>query len=327
MHLPCSLLRPRPRPPARTFASLACAGALLGLLGCGDDRVLSPADSSSSSGDGAPGEATGSTSTSGSSSAGTTSSSTTAADDTSVGSSEGALFFAEPDLAPDECSTYAQDCPPGQKCTAWANDGGKAWNALRCAPVVDDPVGPGEPCHVEGSGTSGLDDCARGSLCFRVDPKTMEGVCFPFCLGSEQAPTCEDPGRACHQGSDGALNLCLPVCDPLAQDCGAGEACYPIGDHWSCGADDSGDAGAYGDPCEFINRCDPWLLCLDPGALPPGLPCEGASGCCTEVCDLADPLGDMQCTGAAEGVICQAWYEEGAAPPGYEQVGACALPL
>lgn len=306
---------------------LVCTATLLGLFGCGSDRVLPSADAGSSSGD--AGSTTGSTSTSGSASTGTTSSATTAADDTSEGSgsSSGALFFAEPDVGDGfECDTYAQNCPAGHKCTAWANDGGTSWNALRCVPVVDAPVGPGEACHVEGSATSGLDDCGLGSLCFRVDPKTMEGVCFPFCLGSESAPTCEDPGRACHQGSDGALNLCLPVCNPLQQDCGANETCIPLDDGWTCAPDDSGDAGVYGDPCEFVNRCDPGLLCLYPGLLPPGLPCEGTAGCCAEVCDLGDPLGDMQCTGAADGVICQAWFLEDATPPGYEQVGVCALP-
>ena len=44
------------------------------------------------------------------------------------------------------------------------------------------------------------------------------------------------------------------------------------------------------------------------------------------VCSLGDPLGDDQCEGAAGGQTCQPWYEEGAAPPGYELVGACALP-
>ena len=41
-------------------------------------------------------------------------------------------------------------------------------------------------------------------------------------------------------------------------------------------------------------------------------------------CTTADPAGDAQCTGV--GQTCQAWYEEGNAPPGYEDVGACALP-
>jgi hypothetical protein len=85
--------------------------------------------------------------------------------------------------------------------------------------------------------------------------------------------------------------------------------------------------GAYGDPCEFINVCDPGLICLDAATVPPGQPCEGAAGCCTEICDLSDPAGDMQCAGAAEGQTCQPWYEEDSAPIGFEDVGVCALPM
>ena len=54
--------------------------------------------------------------------------------------------------------------------------------------------------------------------------------------------------------------------------------------------------------------------------------CEGAGGCCTEVCDITDPAGDQQCAGVAGGQTCQSWYEEGHAPAGFEHVGACALP-
>jgi hypothetical protein len=33
-----------------------------------------------------------------------------------------------------ECDQWAQDCPPGEKCMPWANDGGSSWNATRCFP-------------------------------------------------------------------------------------------------------------------------------------------------------------------------------------------------
>jgi len=74
------------------------------------------------------------------------------------------------------------------------------------------------------------------------------------------------------------------------------------------------------------NDCDPGLICVSEVVVPPGLPCGGAGGCCTEVCDLTDPAGDMQCAGAPEGQTCQAWYRDGAAPTGYEDVGMCTLP-
>ena len=76
---------------------------------------------------------------------------------------------------PTSCSTFAQDCPPGFKCMPWASDGGNSWNATRCVPIAPDPNAPGEPCTVEGSGVSGLDDCDGTSMCWDVDPDTLEG--------------------------------------------------------------------------------------------------------------------------------------------------------
>ncbi|WP_266215504.1 ribulose phosphate epimerase [Paraliomyxa miuraensis] len=223
-----------------------------------------------------------------------------------------------------ECSIFQQDCPPGEKCMPWANDGGSAWNATRCSPLAEDPAGVEEPCMVEGSGTSGIDDCELGTMCWDVDPETNEGVCVPLCMGSAWNPFCADPGRQCAIASDGAVALCLPICDPIAQDCPDGQACYPIQDSWSCAPDASGDMGVYGDPCEFINVCDSGLVCLGSSAAAPGLPCEGAAGCCLEICAVS--LGDAQCTGIAGGEICQPWYEEGSAPIGFDDVGVCALP-
>jgi hypothetical protein len=180
---------------------------------------------------------------------------------------------------------------------------------------------------VEGSGVSGLDDCELGAMCWDVDPETLEGTCVPFCVGSADNPYCEDPNRSCSISGSGRLILCFPTCNPIEQDCPVGEACYPIQDDWSCAPDASGEQGAYGDPCEFINVCDPGLVCLSASAVPPGQACEGAAGCCSEICDITDPLGDLQCAGAAEGQTCQPWYEPGSAPQGYADVGVCALPL
>lgn len=244
------------------------------------------------------------------------------------GDTTGVVFLLEPDEGGNHltCDIFEQDCPPGEKCMPWAYDGGGAWDATKCFPVVDDPVPDGEPCHAVASPTSGLDDCEVGSMCWDVDPETLEGVCTPMCVGDESNPYCEDPHRYCAIGGDGWIVLCLPLCSPVEQDCPEGQACYPIQDEWTCAPDASGDAGGYGDPCEFINVCNPGLICLDASTVPPGEACEGAAGCCTEVCDLDDPLGDLQCAGAADGQTCQPWYSGGTAPPGLENVGACALP-
>ncbi|MEX1367836.1 MAG: ribulose phosphate epimerase, partial [Nannocystaceae bacterium] len=100
-----------------------------------------------------------------------------------------------------------------------------------------------------------------------------------------------------------------------------GQACYPINGSFSCGPDASGDAGAPGDPCEFINVCDPGSVCLDASAWPD---CAGSVGCCSPVCDISLPDPDAQCPG--EGQTCQPWYEQETVPIGYEDVGVCALP-
>jgi hypothetical protein len=238
--------------------------------------------------------------------------------------SEGMPFIVEPDGGgvSFECDLFAQDCPEGEKCMPWGNDGG-TWNATRCSPISDNPGQPGDECTVEGSGTSGIDSCDIGVMCWDVDPETNMGSCVQMCTGDEANPICEDPGTTCSIANDGAIVLCLPVCDPILQDCPEGQACYPVVEDWVCGPDASGEMGTYGDPCEFINVCDPGLMCLDASATPN---CMGGSGCCTEVCDITAPEGDAQCTGAPDGQTCQPWYEEGAAPPGYEDVGACALP-
>jgi len=239
-------------------------------------------------------------------------------------SETGMMFLLEPDGGgvAFECDLFAQVCPEGEKCMPWGNDGG-TWNATRCSPIDDNPGQPGDECSVEGGAASGIDTCDLGSMCWDVDPKTNMGICIAMCSGDESNPICEDPDTTCSIANDGAIVLCLPSCDPIVQDCAEGQACYPVADDWVCGPDASGEMGGYGDACEFINVCDPGLMCLDASATPG---CVGAGGCCTEVCDLSDPTGDAQCTGAPEGQTCTPWYEEGTAPPGYEEVGACTLP-
>lgn len=236
----------------------------------------------------------------------------------------GYAFLLEPDVGANfECDTFEQSCPKGEKCTVWANDGGDSWNATRCVPVAVDPAGEGEPCHVKGSSHSGIDDCELGAICLYVDPTTLDGICRDYCIGTSFHPACEDPNGYCLAGS--ILSFCVQWCVPVEQDCPPNEGCYPFGTYWYCAVDASGAAGAYGDPCEAISTCDPGLACVEASAVPPGRGCELASECCTEVCDLTDPAGDLQCAGAADGQVCLPWYDEDA-PAGYESTGVCTLP-
>lgn len=237
---------------------------------------------------------------------------------TSVG-----FIYGPPDStggSPFDCDIWEQDCPDGEKCNPWANDGGGAWNATRCVPVDDDPDQVGEACEVEGSGVSGLDSCDFGSMCWEVDPRTNVGECVALCQGSEDAPVCEPEGTVCAQANGGVIILCLDACNPALMDCEEGEACYPIDDAFVC-APDVGNPGGYGEDCEFAAACDPGLACIQ-GALVPG--CESA-GCCSDYCDTSDPEGDAQCVGVADGAQCFPFYEEDP-PRGYEDLGICRLP-
>ncbi len=216
----------------------------------------------------------------------------------------------------EHCSILNPDCPEGTKCMPWANDGGSSWNALKCAPLDPDPVGPGEVCKAE-SGVSGIDNCDAQSMCWDVDHETKEGVCVARCTGtSYEDATCE-PGFDCWIDQGAVLLLCIPGCDPLLQDCPGDDLCIPSGERFICVLDASGEAGLYGDPCEYANACKPGLYCLSPEYV------EGcqAAGCCTPFCDTDKAL---MCPGATQ--ECIPWFEEGMAPPGYENVGICGIP-
>lgn len=214
-----------------------------------------------------------------------------------------------------ECDVFVQDCPEDQKCAAWANDGGTSWNATKCVPVTGNKV-PGDPCTVEGSGVSGLDDCEKGSMCWDTDEEN-NGVCVALCTGNQDSPECADTGTACAVVNDGVLNLCLDRCDPLIQDCGGDDLCLPIDDAYVCVLDASGDQGAAFSPCEFANACDPGLLCLSPSA---ATECDqGALGCCLPFCPISENGAD--CPGANQS--CLAVFEPQL--PGFEDVGYCSL--
>lgn len=129
---------------------------------------------------------------------------------------DGTTFFVPPDAGNlFQCDLWRPDCPTGQKCMPYAQDGGNVWNATRCAPLDVAAGQPGDSCRVEGSGTSGVDSCGISSMCWDVDPETSEGTCIAFCEGSADSPVCSDPNTQCSITNDGALILCLPKCDPL----------------------------------------------------------------------------------------------------------------
>jgi hypothetical protein len=217
-----------------------------------------------------------------------------------------------------ECDVWQEgDCPEGQKCMPYANDGGSSWNATKCVDVVDNPGQTGDVCTVEGSGVSGIDTCDNRNMCYYVDSETQEGICVSFCQGSQESPTC-DPNFICTIVNEGVLTLCRPTCDPILQNCEGEALCLQAtgSDGFTCIIDASGDVGAVGDNCAYINDCDMGHFCADATAVP-----GCTESCCSAFCDLTaeDPLA-----GCLPEQECQPWFET--TVPGLEHVGACAVP-
>ena len=215
-----------------------------------------------------------------------------------------------------ECSMFEQDCPPGQKCMPYANDGGNNWNATMCVPIANDPAQLDEPCAVEESGVSGVDNCDLGLMCWDVDPDTLQGECIAMCAGDVTDPVCPDPTDWCSITGDGILTLCLGTCDPVAPDCDADEVCVPVPtERFVCTTNATPEGeGNDGDPCEFVNVCNPGLVCVGAEFVPG---CDDEPGCCTAFCDLTDP----DCSGTS----CLPWFEDGQAPAELEHVGICGV--
>lgn len=239
------------------------------------------------------------------------------------GDSDSGTFVVEPDGGATgvECDVWTQDCPEGQKCAAWINDGGAEWNAVKCVDVDANPGVPGDSCTAESSGVTGVDSCEKGAMCWAVDESNV-GTCVGLCTGSAQAPMCAVPGTHCSVSNEGVLNLCLAGCDPVLQDCREGEGCYSLDLlEFECVPDASGpSSGAPGDPCAGGNACDPGLFCGAAQVIPG---CTSAA-CCTAYCDLTADDPASQCM--LEMQECTPVFADGSAPPGYEHVGICALP-
>lgn len=212
----------------------------------------------------------------------------TGASSTGTESGEASIaFIVEPD-DPSECDLFAQDCPPGQKCSFLMENLHRGYPLQRCVPVAPDPRLPDELCHFNLPGM-GLDDCAVGSYCLPW-PSDQAGasVCVALCAAETYACPDED---ACII-MDFGLFWCESPCDPLLQDCTEGLACslrqcQPV----SPGYFDRPP----GMPCEDGAQCVPKSTCVPAKYVPNCV----EDYCCTEICDLQVPascaLPDQSC--------------------------------
>jgi hypothetical protein len=241
-----------------------------------------------------------------------TSTSTSTGDPDESSSSETTATFV-PDVIDDAaCDPWAQDCPQGEKCVPYGSDGGN-WDANKCVPVIGEGA-IGDVCTYDGTSLA-TDSCGPDSHCWDVQDVDGEllGVCTPFCQGDPDDPIC-GPDTSCLIANGGSINLCITTCDPLLQECGENMGCFWSGNDFQC-IFTAGEIMA-DQPCGFINDCAPGNLCASAELL---VDCSGAA-CCTPFCDLGDPA----CPNP--GTECVTFFEEGTAPPNYENVGVCVIP-
>lgn len=214
-----------------------------------------------------------------------------------------------------ECDLYAQDCRDDEKCMPWADDGGREWNASRCSPLDPLPSAPGEPCRVEGTAVSGIDNCARGSLCMGVDPETNQGTCVALCENGADDSTCTESQLCSFVDDVPVVSVCLETCHPLMSGCAEGQGCYPSLELFVCMW--VFDFGEHGFACDRTNDCTPGNACIT-GDVVAGC---ATDACCASYCDTTQ-IGS--CPGADTGETCLPWFGDDP-PPGLETVGVCGL--
>lgn len=307
-------------PLALTLVCGACGSKEVGSEGTQTDPGTTGSGSSGTSTSAAPTSG----STSAASEAGSTGggSTTTAASTGEPATTDGDCvtgFLCTPDGGGGEavgCDVFAQDCHDGEKCVAYGT-GGSSWNATKCVPVMGEGV-PGDVCSAPQGGLTGIDDCGAGAFCW--DVLNNLGVCVALCEGTANSPMC-DAESVCLISNEGVLNLCLPKCDPLVQDCPGDDLCVPNGANFFCSQDASGDEGQANDPCQGGNVCDKGLLCRDTATASSA--CDpNSTGCCQPYCEYPGgscPNPDQECL---------QWYSPDDLPandPALD-IGVCGIP-
>ena len=178
-----------------------------------------------------------------------------------------------PDAAPPadadtDCDPFAQTgCDPGLKCARVLDDRTANEGHIQC--VVDGDVDHGDACY-EPMVAGEYDDCKSGL----------------YCYASECRALCETTGEPCADGTCAPFeylpfDVCLPTCDPLAQDCpdtagGSAQGCYLTSLGPACARVFGGDGVPAGGACTYVNDCEPGAGCLD------------TPGTCRTYCDIVE---------------------------------------
>lgn len=228
------------------------------------------------------------------------------------GTGTGGIKTDMPGEPPGPCDPWMQDCPEEEKCAYYQDPYGEV--ATRCVPLVAFPREAGEPCKAE-PGHTGLDDCDLGSVCAFLDGEG-NGVCTAMCGGSPEQPVC-DQGSTCQLCADGQCpSLCLSKCNPLEPNCPEPLVCGPGESGFVCGMDasPSDQGGGQGEPCEFLNECNPGSTCIEASYMPS---CQDGF-CCAAYCNVGDP---ESCEPGLECLPYSA-VDEGLGPD-YPSLGVC----
>jgi hypothetical protein len=283
----------------------------------GADQTSAPSSATESAGTSAT-EATSAGSNSNSNSNSTPDSTTTGGEDPTGSNTVTGGFIVEMDGGVSgECDPKLQDCPDGEKCSAVSPAPGEPWGVNTCVPLMGDGQ-PGDNCDIQDGKYTGLDNCGLGLICLLTDDEGKGGACVEFC---DENMTCPITGAKCVVYNDGSLPICLSDCDPLIQDCPAGQACYnSAGDNFVCFKESAMPGeGMPGSECQYINQCQQGSFCANAMSVADCPP--ESNGCCTPYCPVSGGNGPCQATEE-----CVAFFAEGMAPPGYEDVGVCAIP-
>ncbi|MEM7152318.1 MAG: hypothetical protein AAF799_05715 [Myxococcota bacterium] len=112
------------------------------------------------------------------------------------------------------------------------------WTKTRCVPLIDDPLGTGEPCMAQIEAF--VDPCELGAMC-------LYGTCTEYCTQNFPEPlSCPGTDMVCSDHYEPGLALCLPPCDPVDDPCPDDLECVESDDGFHCAVPSDDDPSPTG---------------------------------------------------------------------------------